>query len=333
MCFPLYAFTINTNLSLKNHYPQKYVVKQGDTIYEIAARYLNKPWQWKKIWRDNPQIKNPKKLYPGTVLTLKYYDGHPYLSVDRYGTYKLSPQARIRPAQKAIPPIALKDIKPFLNRSQIFDINELASAGYVVSYKGEHLLGGQDEQVYVKNLQHFSKSGLSYAIYRPQGVYKDPKNPNIFLGYKATFIGDAQVVKGGDPAVLELTQITKGVQIKDRVVINNKPDFDLYFEPKAPSIYVEGTIIDILNDYTQVAENQIIVIDKGRTNKLETGAVVAIWQQARLIPDPLDKDNMITLPKYKIAEAMIFKTFRFASYALIVKSKRSVKIGDNYTSP
>jgi hypothetical protein len=308
-------------------------VKKGDTIYEIAGRFLNKPWQWRKIWRDNPHIKNPKKLYPGNVLTLNFYEGKPHLTVSSNGTYKLSPQARLRPAEKAIPTIHLRDIKPFLNRSQIFDENELANAGYVVAFKGEHLRGSQDEQVYVKNLQHYAKSGLSYAIYRPAGIYKNPKYPSLCLGYKATFIGDAQVIKGGDPAILELTEITEGVQLTDRVLINNQSEFSLYFDPKTPNRFVKGDIIDIIGGLDQVASNQVIVLDQGKNAKLEAGDVIAIWQPPKLIPDPLNKESIITLPKEKIGEAMIFKAFSYASFALVVNATRSIKANDGYTSP
>lgn len=325
--------TIQATPLLKDHYPKQYVVQKGDTIYEIAKKYLNKPWQWRRIWRNNPQIKNPKRLYPGTVLNLDFYAGKPHLTVVGNGTYKLSPQSRPRPAEKAIPAIHLRDIKPFLNRSQIFDVDELGKAGYVVAFKGEHLRGSQDEQVYVKDLHHYAKSGLSYAIYRPAGIYKNPKYPNLCLGYKATFIGDAQVVKGGNPAILELTQITEGVQITDRVVVNNKLDFDLYFDPKAPNHFVKGDIIDIFGGLNQVASNQVVVLDQGKNTKLEPGDVVAIWQPPRLVPDPLNRENIVTIPKEKIGEAMIFKAFSYVSFALVVNATRSIKAMDGYTSP
>lgn len=318
---------------LKDNYPKEYVVQKGDTIYEIAAKYLNEPWQWRKIWRDNPQIKNPKRLYPGTVLTLNYYDGKPHLTVTQNGTYKLSPQSRPRPAEMAIPTIPLRDIKPFLNRSQIFDENELANAGYVVDFMGEHLRGSQDEQIYVKNLQYFEKSGLSYAIYRPAGIYKNPKNPHLCLGYKATFIGDAQVIKPGNPAILELTQITEGVRITDRVILNSKGDFSLYFDPKAPKHYIKGDLIDIFDGLDRVASNQVVVLDQGKNAELVPGDVIAIWKPAHIIPDPLDKENLITIPKEKIGEAMIFKSFSYASFALVVNATRSIKAGDEFTSP
>lgn len=327
------GFAANIVISLKDHYPQNYVVQENDTIYEIASMYLNKPWQWKRIWRDNLHVKNPKRLYPGTVLELQYHDGKPRLTVTRTGTYKLSPHARPRPAQKAIPPIHLRDIEPFLNRSLVLDEDELKKAGYVIAFKGNHLMGGQSDQIYAQNLYHKGMNKLSFAIYRENGVYKNTKDPTRCLGYKAMYIGDAELVKSGNPATLELTEISKGVKIKDRILPNDKSNFDLYFEPQAPKKLIGGEIIDIIGGLDQVARDQIIVIDRGKVDKLEAGDVIAVWRHKRLIQDPLDKDNIITLPRERLGEAMIFNTFTFTSYALVVRADRAIKVGDNYSNP
>lgn len=328
------TFASSSIVSLKDHYPQKYVVQEGDTIYDIAEKYLNKPWEWKKIWRDNKHVKNPKRLYPGTVLTLQYDEGKPYLRVLRYGTYKLSPQARPRPAQKAIPPIPLSDIKPFLNGSRVFDKDELSTAGYVLAFKEQHLRGGQDEQVYVKNLEAQGKGTLSYAIYREDGMYMNPIEPKICLGYKAEFVGDSQLIKPGDPATLELTQITQGVRLLDRVLPNDKKEFDLYFEPKAPDSKIGGLIIDVLGGLEQVANNQVIVLNQGKNQRLEPGDVIAVYLKDRYVPNPYNKDaDAIKLPKHRIGEAMIFRSFTHTAFALVVSASRAIKIGDKFTNP
>lgn len=322
-----------TPISLKDHYPQKYVVQEGDSLYEIAARYLNKPWQWRQIWRANPHIKNPKKLYPGTVLELQYLDGKPHLTVTRLGTYKLTPHARPRPAQKPVSPLPLSDIKPFLNASRVLDDNELSHAGYVVAYNGEQLRGTQEQEIYVKNLVAQGKGGVSYAIYRPAGIYTDPNQPKRTLGYKATFIGEAQLLRAGDPATLEITQITRGVELKDRVVPNDKPEFDVYFEPKAPSTEIKGEVLDILGGTDQAATNQILVLDSGKDKKLENGDVIALWQKKRFVKDPFSPKKTIALPNELIGEAMVFRTFTHTSFALVVKATRTIKLGDNYSNP
>ncbi|MEW6775314.1 MAG: LysM peptidoglycan-binding domain-containing protein [Bdellovibrionota bacterium] len=50
--------------------PQVYIVKQGDTLWDISARFLNDPFLWTKVHSENPQIVNPDLIYPGEPITV-----------------------------------------------------------------------------------------------------------------------------------------------------------------------------------------------------------------------------------------------------------------------
>lgn len=45
---------------------EAYEVEEGDTLWDIADRLLNDPFQWQRIWKANQsEIENPDLIYPG----------------------------------------------------------------------------------------------------------------------------------------------------------------------------------------------------------------------------------------------------------------------------
>ncbi len=85
------------DVRLKTSAPKSYVVKKHDTLWGIAARFLQDPWIWPQIWDANPQIKNPHLIYPGDVITLIYVAGEAKLHVERPNKITPAPAQQIAP--------------------------------------------------------------------------------------------------------------------------------------------------------------------------------------------------------------------------------------------
>jgi hypothetical protein len=345
-CFMRYALFLlglflsfaTQSLTLRTDAPTRYIVQEGDTLWEIANRYLPYPWEWKALWRANPHIKNPNRLYPGAIIELDYYRQRPFLRVLSNGTVKLSPYMRPMLLDSPIPPIPLSEIKPFLDGSLVLDRDTLSNAPYVVAFTNEHMLGSQGEEVYIKNLCPKPPSArppgttVSYAIYRPCGEYRDPVR-NCSLGFKTILVGYAELVKGCDPATIILTDIVQGVKLLDRVMPNNHPDFDFSFMPKTPVKPVFGSIIDLPGDFTQGAVGLVVVIDRGKDAGLQAGDVLAIYSDGVGVSDPNCPPDCVKLPPERVGELMVFRTFTHTSFALVVRSIRAVKPNDKVTNP
>jgi len=47
-----------------------YVVKEGDTLWDISGSHLNDPRLWPDVWKANPEIKDPDLIYPGEKILL-----------------------------------------------------------------------------------------------------------------------------------------------------------------------------------------------------------------------------------------------------------------------
>jgi len=102
-----HAVAAERPIALQSDHPQTYTVVPGDTLWSIAQRFLQNPWQWRDIWRQNPQVRNPNRIYPGDVLRFSYdASGKPQLEVaqrEEIPLLKLSPQVRVESLTQPIP--------------------------------------------------------------------------------------------------------------------------------------------------------------------------------------------------------------------------------------
>ena len=74
-----------------------YLIRKGDTLKTIAQKLYGSPLQWKKLWKNNPQlIRNPKRIYAGFTL---YYED----MKGKKPTLKPAPQLR-EPSQAPLSP-------------------------------------------------------------------------------------------------------------------------------------------------------------------------------------------------------------------------------------
>ncbi|HEX7519257.1 MAG TPA: LysM peptidoglycan-binding domain-containing protein, partial [Candidatus Deferrimicrobium sp.] len=47
-----------------------HTVVEGDTLWDLSAKYLGSPWKWTVIWERNRFITNPHYIYPGIQVVI-----------------------------------------------------------------------------------------------------------------------------------------------------------------------------------------------------------------------------------------------------------------------
>jgi hypothetical protein len=181
-----------------------------------------------------------------------------------------------------------------------------------------------------------------WYIYRPGQPLIDPDS-NTTLGFEATYLGTARVVRGGEPGIIVLTSVTQEVGIGDKLVAAGKPEMRSYV-PRAPSTPVQGRIIALYGRDTRVGEygNQsVIAINLGKSQGIEFGNVVALYRPGEVIAEgsrPLGRSTLnaaqpITLPNARYGTAFVFRVFDRVSYALVVYITRPVNKLDLVQNP
>ncbi|EAQ97575.1 LysM peptidoglycan-binding domain-containing protein [Congregibacter litoralis] len=318
--------------SVRSDAPESYLVKKGDTLWGIADMFLEEPWLWPEVWDVNPQIDNPHLIFPGDTLYLSYVDGRPRLSLSRGRDVKLTPNMRVTPLDLAIPVIPLDDIDAFLMRHRIIGPEELETSSYVVAGGQEHLITANGDTIYGRG--YFPEDERAYGIYRAGDVYRDPLTLEV-LGYQAQDIGNAQAKSSlSDPVVeLEVTRVTEEVRITDRLLPLDERILDATFQPRAPGVDIEDAfMIAVDGGVTQIGTWDIVVLNKGAREGLEVGHVLAIYQTGEVVFDEVAQTN-VSLPDVRAGLTMVFEVAEKASYALVLKSNRPLKVMDKVKNP
>ena len=347
--------------------PDSHTVKRGDTLWAISKIFLKSPWRWPELWGMNmADIKHPHLIYPGQTLYLDTSNGRARLSSQRGGagaggleTIKLSPRSRSSNLpDPSIPTLQNSLIEPFLTEPIIVEESTLQAAPRFVAAQEGRVFISEGDRAYARSADG---SGLSIAagkprdfrVFRNATALKDPGTGEI-LGYEAQFVGRAKLVRGESvnvirgevakagevakteivPATLDIVRSKEEMRTGDRLL--PEPPMELLtYTPRAPTSPVEARIVSVYGSaVANVAQNQVVVINRGTKDGMERGHVLAIQTNGERVVDKTGASFQdIRLPDERNGLLMIFRPFERVSYALVLSAEQAVRVGDWLVNP
>ncbi|MDI9238365.1 LysM domain-containing protein [Lysobacter sp. LF1] len=350
-------------------HPDTYVVKKGDTLWDIAGRFLQKPWLWPEIWQANPQVKNPHLIFPGDVLSLAY--------LDRVAVQE-------GPRQEApINTIPLSDVESFLKDLRVVD--QFEDLPYVVGLEEDRLRSSLDQVAYVKGLAD-AQPGQRYAVVRPTQryvspdpdrccgnsnrrgetlnfrgdrdwgteslwAYQIPAGGGEFLGYELRKMTTGTISRGivgdAEAATLVIDGVGDEVRVGDRLIPVEAQPYDLNFMPHAPAqeIAVEkARVIAVADMITTGGTRDVIALSVGSADGVDNGTVFSTWREGSIevdrvahgtnrSPDAYGRGSKVKMPDEFAGHAMVFRTFDKVSYALVMDGVRPTRLGYRLKHP
>jgi len=360
--------TVGVAAEMRGDHPDTYTVKRGDTLWDIAGRFLKRPWLWPEIWQANPQIKNPHLIYPGDVISLAYLD-----------------RVAVQPGPREEAPVTgipLSQVEPFLKDLRIVD--EFQHLPYVVGLEEDRLRSIQGQVAYIKGLSD-AQPGQRYALVRPTVRYTrlDRKNCcDIYWKDDLDFRGRRTIDfnnfwtsavlndNGGELLGFELMQLTTGtvsrgevggieastlviddggreVRVGDRLIPVEAQPYDLQFFPHPPKQQLEygkARILAVADMLTSGGPRDVVALSVGARDGVDNGTVFSSWRVGSNTVDRVqygpDRDadtvsraSKVRLPDEFAGHLMVFRTFDKVSYALVMDSIRPTRVGYELKHP
>ncbi|QOY62928.1 LysM peptidoglycan-binding domain-containing protein [Lysobacter sp. H21R4] len=355
---------------LRGDHPDTYVVKKGDTLWDIAGTFLQKPWLWPEIWQANPQVENPHLIYPGDVLSLAYLN-----------------RVTAQPGPRQLAPVTgvpLSQIEPFLKDLRVVD--EIDSLPHVVGLEEDRLRSAKGQVVYIKGLPG-AVAGQRYAVVRPTQRYARldrtmccdifdaadldnrgrrtidferhwtnvvvPDHGSEILGYELMQQATGTVTRGEvggiEAATMVLDDSGREVRIGDRLIPVAAQPYDLQFFPHPPRQqfeYGRARVLAVADMLRTGGPRDVVALSVGARDGVDNGTVFSGWRVGSEVVDRMStgsgwdrsedtfgRANRVRLPDEFAGHLMVFRTFDKVSYALVMEGIRPIQVGHELKHP
>ena len=287
--------------------PGKYVIRQGDTLWDIANAFYRDPFLWPLIWKSNPSVNDPDLIYPGNTLVVPSL-----LPVER----AMSAPEEAAPVQEKVvaekaqeeapslfqrrsslegatpepetPATGRRIILPEDARVPIMDKYGMLSAGFVSEedsvdhiqgspddpYKGIHGANilGYDSEVYITVTSRETVNiGDRFLIYEPVRDVKHPQTRRYFG--KLYKVNGILKVTGTKEAGVYIARITLSFDsaIKGNMLAPYQEPTLIYPAKQQQEKNLSGQILEVPDRRTISGQMNIVYLDKGKEDGVDPG--------------------------------------------------------------
>ncbi len=218
-----------------------YVIKRGDTLWDLSVRFLNDPFLWPRLWQSNQYITNPHWIYPGNPIRFSPFEEvkvpvvkpveikPPEVKPPEVKPTEVKPEiarkppVEEKPVEEAAPPVrppevALKPeaIQPEEERGAGFITKEeFPGIGVVVEPKetGRILMGEGDIVYLAFKTRDPIEIGERFTIFRTSPLITHPLTGEN-LGRKVSILGECKIIGAHD--AMYTAQIFKSYRAVER---------------------------------------------------------------------------------------------------------------------
>ncbi|UCG78200.1 MAG: LysM peptidoglycan-binding domain-containing protein [Nitrospirota bacterium] len=303
----LMVLSITASATLNLEY-KDYIIKPGDTLWDISAAELKDPFLWPNIWKENPDIENPDLIYPDQFIKIPVYLVQRQIKLTQ-------PVEEVEPVDIDIDKDiteTMPEIEDTTPRKKRFAVDrslvmvsgyispDLPTIGKILGNRDNRLILGKGDSAYV-DIEGDLSVGRRFYTFRYVPDIKHPKGNK--LGYLIEITGIAEIV--GEESGNVKVNITESF-----LDVNVGEYLQDYFEieppekvasPRMPEI--KGVVVTSKDLKDLNAEGDVVYIDKGSEDGVLLGDAFRIVSEQ--YPNIVIGDILVIFTKEKTSTAYV----------------------------
>lgn len=324
--------------------PETYIIKEGDTLWDITEKHFKDPFQWPEIWKNNDYIINPDLIYPGNKLLLRKLLQQALPPKEEKKEVKIK-----RKVAKPIKRRIVKPAKPALpEKTPVTNMSVFRTAGFIeredfrvgsiIDSPLDRFTLSKGDNVYT-NVEPGKNVTLKkkYSIYR---MIKEVKHPitQEDIGFLIKIVGTLKIKEFKEKRSVALIidsyeEIARNDLITDHIELKI-PMIDPSLQP--PKKNIKGYIVSAKDERRSVGLRDIVYLDVGKNQGVVPGDRFIAYKIKEETTGNFSKKKVIfQYPKIKIGELKIISTRDETATALVTKSIQELDVGEKveYKSP
>jgi hypothetical protein len=297
-----------------------YVVRSGDTLWDICTRFFGDPYDWPRIWSYNTRITNPHWIYPGDLLWLVPPEQGPAMAPASVPA--ATPQAAT--AGRRRPQMVLVRNRGFV------DAEILRQSGTIVGSQKEVMMLSQYDEAYTDFPPEAEvRVGDEFAAFEVIRAVDSVEDPGTEVGKLVEILGAVRVI--GFDRRTHIARVTVDESLKPiergTMIGPVHRRFDLV-PAVANEREIQGRIIAFLDPTILAATHQIVFVDKGREEGVKEGnRFLVIEQRDRYRKSNAESDDREGYPFEILAELRVIEARPHTSTCLVTASTLELEVG------